>query len=46
MIGFVRSIPLRKQGETILPFVLAALIVVLGALVYLELVNVLLEYAG
>ncbi|QRV16675.1 hypothetical protein JMJ58_07335 [Haloterrigena salifodinae] len=45
MIGFLRTIPIRKGSETLVPFALAAVIAILGALVYLELVTMLLEYA-
>ncbi|WP_339105053.1 hypothetical protein [Haloterrigena salinisoli] len=46
MIGFFRAIPIRKQSETLVPFALAAVIAILGAVVYLELVTALVEYAG
>ena len=46
MIGFFRALPARKQGETLLSLALAAAIVVLGVLVYFQLVTALLEYAG
>ncbi|QSX00960.1 hypothetical protein [Haloterrigena alkaliphila] len=46
MIGFLRTMPIRKEGQPFLPFVLALLVVVLGAVLYLELVTALLEYVG
>lgn len=46
MISYLRTTPIRKQSEMLVPFVLAAVIAILGALVYLELVTVLLEYAS
>ena len=46
MIRLLRTVPLRKQGEMLVPFLLAALVVVIGALVYFELVGVVLEYAN
>lgn len=46
MISFLRTIPIQKQSEMLVPFALAAIIAILGAIVYLELVTVLLEYAG
>ena len=46
MIGLLRTGPIRKRGLRFVPFVLALLVVVLGAVVYLQLVTALLEYLG
>ncbi|ELY50719.1 MULTISPECIES: hypothetical protein [Natronorubrum] len=44
MIGLFRTVPLRGLGQTLVPFLLAIAVVVLGTFVYLELVGILLEF--
>ncbi|WP_187432872.1 hypothetical protein [Natronococcus pandeyae] len=46
MIWVVQPFRFREQRYTIVRFALAAIVAVLGALLYLELVTLLLEYAG
>ena len=46
MMGLLRTIRFQKQPPTLVPFILAIIVAVLGALVYLELVSLLLAYAG
>ncbi|ELY56667.1 hypothetical protein [Natronolimnohabitans innermongolicus] len=43
MIGLVRTLPFRESGRSLLPVALAAVVAVLGAIFYLELVFLLLE---
>ncbi|MDQ2052377.1 hypothetical protein RBH26_18070 [Natronolimnohabitans sp. A-GB9] len=44
MTGLDRTIRLGVSGRTVLPVTLAVIVAVLGALLYLELVFLLLEY--
>lgn len=46
MIGLIRTRRVQEAGQTLVPFILAVVIAVLGALVYLELVSILIAYAG
>lgn len=46
MIGLLRTIRIPEAGQTLVPFTLAIAIAILGALVYLELVSLLIGFAG
>lgn len=46
MSWLVRAFRTRERRHAIVPLALAVIVVVLGALLYLELVTVLLEHAG
>ncbi|WP_440772007.1 hypothetical protein [Natronorubrum sp. DTA28] len=46
MMGLLRTIQFQKQPPTLVPLTLAVVVAVLGALVYLELVSMLIAYAG
>ncbi|SIS09267.1 hypothetical protein [Natronorubrum thiooxidans] len=46
MIELLRTRRIQEPKHTLLPLALAIIVVVLGAFVYLELVGILLEFAG